>query len=167
MATADFGGTTFSGLLGTGTRLDAGRWGLEPFGTIRYSRLNEDGFTEEGAGGVNLIAQNRTADWLGSELGLRVTTTFLKERSAWLPEFRLAWDHDFGLSDREATVAFEAAPDAQFTVTGQAVEGDGVTAGLGLSYQTVSGWKASVRYNHTQSGDFQANGFMIRLGSGF
>ncbi|HEX7078827.1 MAG TPA: hypothetical protein VF363_10415 [Candidatus Eisenbacteria bacterium] len=167
VATSDHDGHSFSGLATVGRRLDAGRWGLEPFATVRYLHLSEKGFTETGAGSANLIVEPRSADWLGSDVGMRLSTRWVGDRSAFLPEILLGWTHDYGIDGRAIAASFEGDPSMSFTLDGQDVKRDGAILGAGLTYYTTGGWKASVRYDRGQRGDYRSNGFSIRLGSGF
>ena len=166
-AKSDHDGNSFSATLAAGRRMDVGRVGIEPSAAIRYVTLSEDGFTETGAEGANLIVSKRTSDWLGSDVGVRFLTSFLGERSAWLPEVSVLWNHDFGVDDRAITAAFAGAPDETFTLTGQGIDPEGFSLGAGLAYHTTSGWKASLRYDRSQRGDYSANSFSLRLGSAF
>jgi subtilase-type serine protease len=134
---------------------------------VRYARLSEDGFTETGAGSINLIVEPRTTDWLGSDLGVRLTTSFGGDRSALVPELILAWNHDFGLDDGAIEAAFEGDPSTKFTIDGQNIKRDGAALGVGLGYHTASGWKVNLRYDRVQRSDFQTNGLTLRVGSGF
>ncbi|MGE5177790.1 MAG: autotransporter domain-containing protein, partial [Bacteroidota bacterium] len=79
VATSQFDGTALTGLLTGGTRFPAGRWGIEPYGALRYAHLSEDGFAETGAGSVNLTVDKRKNDWLASDLGVRFNATFQDE----------------------------------------------------------------------------------------
>ncbi|MGE5177206.1 MAG: hypothetical protein ACM3JJ_12655 [Hyphomicrobiales bacterium] len=167
VAVSDHDGHSFSGLLTAGRRFDAGRWALEPFATARYLHLSEKGFTETGAGSANLIVEPRSTDWLGSDLGVRLSTRFVGDRSAFLPELLLGWSHDYGLDDRAIVASFEGDPSMTFTLAGQDVKRDGALLGAGLTYYTTGGWKASVRYDRGQRGDYRSNGFSLRLGSSF
>jgi uncharacterized protein YhjY with autotransporter beta-barrel domain len=160
-------GQSFSATLGLGRRVDLGRIGIEPSAAARYITLSEDAFTETGAGSASLVVSKRTSDWLGSDVGVRFLTTFMGERSAWLPELSAVWNHDFGIDDRVITAAFDGAPDETFTLAGQGIDPDGFSLGAGLAYHTSSGWKASLRYDRSQRGDYTANSFSLRLGSDF
>ena len=166
MATSRHGGTTLSALVTGGTRLPAGRWGIEPFASLRYARTSEKAFTEAGAGSVNLVVDKHATPWMQSDLGVRFTTSVLRDAYALLPEVHAAWSHDFGL-DRDITAAFQADPSMPFTLSGAKIDSEGLVAGAGLTYTTTSGWKASVRYERMQRGDYRSNGLMVRLGSGF
>jgi uncharacterized protein YhjY with autotransporter beta-barrel domain len=167
VAVGEYDGSTLSALLTGGRRFGAGAWALEPFASLRFAHLSEDGFTEKGAGSANLILESRATDWLGSDLGIRFTRTFQGERSAFVPELDLGWTHDFGLDDREIVAAFEGDPEMTFTLGGQEVSRDGAALGAGLGYVTASGWKASVRYERLQRSDYVSNGLTLRIGSGF
>ncbi len=167
IARGDFNGSAFSALVTGGRRLDAGRWAVEPFASVRYATLSSDRFTEQGAGSVNLIIDSRSSSQMNSDLGVRFSRAFTGERSAFMPELILSWNHDFGLDDREVVAAFAGDPSMTFTVTGQDVTKDGGTAGIGLNYVTTAGWKANLRFDHEQRSDFSANSLSIRLGSSF
>ena len=166
-AKSDHNGSSFSAVLAAGRRMDVGWLGVEPSAAIRYITLSEDGFTETGAEGASLIVSKRTSDWLGSDVGLRFLATSMSERAAWLPELSVVWNHDFAVDDRSLTAAFAGAPDETFTLAGQSIDKDGFSVGAGLAYHTSSGWKASLRYDRAQRGDYQANSFSLRLGSAF
>jgi outer membrane autotransporter protein len=167
VARSEHNGSALSALLTGGRRFDAGRFGLEPFASVRFARLSEDGFTEKGAESVNLVVESRATNQLGSDVGVRLSRSFVGERSAWIPELVLSWNHDFGLDDRPVTAAFEGDPSMTFTFDGQDVQRDGGSLGAGLSYLTTSGWKASVRYDRLQRSDYRANSLTIRVGSAF
>jgi len=167
VAEGKYNGSAITALATAGLRLNPGSWGLEPFASLRYAHLSEDGFTETGAGGANLIVEPRTTDWLGSDLGIRLSRGFLSGNSAWIPELMLAWNHDFGIDDRQVVAAFEGDPTNTFVIEGQDVARDGATLGAGLTFVTSGGWKASFRYDRLQRSDFQTNRISIRVGSAF
>jgi uncharacterized protein with beta-barrel porin domain len=166
-ATSDYNGSALSALLTGGRRFGTGSWGVEPFASLRYASLSEDGFTENGAGSADLIVESRTTSHLASDLGIRLSRSFLGEHSAFVPELLLSWNHDFGLSTRELVAAFEGDPTTTFTIDGQDIKHDGASLGAGLTFVTSSGWKASVRYDRQQRSDYRANSFSLRLGSAF
>jgi outer membrane autotransporter protein len=166
VAQSDHKGSTLSALFTGGRMMEAGRWGLEPFASLRYARLDEKGFTEKGAESANLVVEPRTTDWLGSDVGMRFTRSFVGEHSSLTPELRLSWNHDFAIDNRELVAGFEGDPSI-FSIDGQDINRDGGTLGAGFVYQTTSGWKASARFDRSQRGDFRANSFALRLGSAF
>ena len=168
IADGNYGGSTLSAILTGGRQCDAGSWRFEPFVSVRYARLNEEKFTEEGAGSANLIVESRTMDWLSSDLGIRLSRNFPGERKAFVPELLLSWNHDFNLeNDRPIIAAFEGDPSATFTMNGQNIRRDGVTFGIGFTYLTNSGWKAGLRYHRVQRSDYRANSLTVSLGSAF
>ncbi|MBN1559474.1 hypothetical protein JW998_04445 [candidate division KSB1 bacterium] len=167
VARGNYNGSVLSALLTGGRRFSAGRWGFEPFASVQYAHLSEEEFAEKGSGSVNLIVESRTTNWLGSDLGIRLSRIFLGERSAFVPELLLSWNHDFGLNDQPIVAAFEGNPSMTFTINGQDIQRDGVTLGAGLSFLTTSGWKASLRYDRVQRSDYKANSLTIRLGLAF
>ena len=167
VARGEYNGTALSALVTGGRRILAGRWSLEPFASLRYDRLSEDGFSETGAEAADLIVGSRTTDWLGSDVGMRFATCFAGRSSSFLPELRVGWIHDFALDNREFVAAFEGDPTMRFALAGQDIKKDGVAIGAGFSWHTLGGWKASVRYDREQRSDFSANSLTLRVGSGF
>ena len=69
-----------------------GQTTLEPLGGLQYSRLSIDGFTEAGAGVLNLVAPDRHASSTRSTLGGRAVKAFgrASAEATWL-EVRAAW----------------------------------------------------------------------------
>ena len=69
---------------------------LEPQGGFQYLRLSIDGFTEGGAGVLNLVAPDRRASSKRSTLGGRAVKTFGRANAeATRLEVRAAWAHEF------------------------------------------------------------------------
>ncbi|MBN2357271.1 autotransporter outer membrane beta-barrel domain-containing protein, partial [candidate division KSB1 bacterium] len=167
IALSDYQGSTWSVVMTGGRRFSSAAWGFEPFVSMRYAKLSEEGFTEKGAGSANLTVKSRTTDWLISDLGFRLSRNFLKKRSAFVPELLLSWYHDFAIDDCPIIAAFEGSPSTTFKINGQDIQRDGITMGTGISYISANGWKAGFRYVRMQRSDFQANSLVISLGSMF
>jgi hypothetical protein len=70
-----------------------GRLSVEPQAGLQYAELTVDGFTEQGADVLSLVAPERTVSSTRSFLGGRLVKTF--GRSAARLEARAAWAHDF------------------------------------------------------------------------
>ena len=69
-----------------------GQTTLEPLGGLQYSRLSIDGFTEAGAGVLNLVAPDRHASSTRSTLGGRAVKAFGRASAeATRLEVRAAW----------------------------------------------------------------------------
>ena len=73
-----------------------GRVSLEPQGGFQYARLSVDGFAEQGAGVLSLVAPDRRVSSQRSTLGGRVVKGFARaDVEAARLEVRAAWAHEF------------------------------------------------------------------------
>ena len=69
---------------------------LEPQAGFQYARLSVDGFAEEGAGVLSLVAADRRVSSQRSTLGGRVVKSFARaDVEAARMEVRAAWAHEF------------------------------------------------------------------------
>ncbi len=130
----------------TGWNLRLHRWTLQPFAALRYTFLDEEGYAESGAEGVNLRVNDRKTDALTSNLGLRFAYHFEKDGWLCIPEATIAWDHDFDLDDRRITAAFEGAPATTFVTDGRPIDRDGVVLGGALTVIRKNNLSLSLRY---------------------
>jgi outer membrane autotransporter protein len=130
----------------TGWNLSLKPWTLQPFAALRYTFLDEDGYAESGAEGVNLRVKERKTDSLVSNLGLRFACPFEKDHWLCIPEVTVAWDHDFDLDDRRITAAFEGAPTTTFVTDGRDIDRDGLVLGAGLTVIRKNNLSLSLTY---------------------
>ena len=72
-ADSDHDGDIFSAYLGGGYLFNVNKWTIGPFGSLIYVNLNEEGFTETGAYGLNLTVDRRKTDSLISKWSPRFT----------------------------------------------------------------------------------------------
>jgi len=145
-ASSEHAGDLFSAHLGGGYYFPVDEWRWGPFGSVLYTRLDEDGFKEKGVGALNLKVESRRSEALLSRLGLRAGRAFTLKNATLLPEVSLAWLHDFDIDDGVTTAAIAGAPGGSFSMPGQPVERDGVNTGVSLSLLSKSGYRASLKY---------------------
>jgi uncharacterized protein with beta-barrel porin domain len=129
------------------------RWTIEPFVSLQYTHLDEDAFSETGAGDVSLAVAERTTDSLVSELGLLLARVIRRENFTCIPEVSLAWNYDYAIDDRVLTASFAGSPGASFSLPGQDVEPHGLTTGAGLTFLFKEHVGTSLRYK----GEFRNN----------
>jgi len=139
------------------------KWTLEPFASVQYTHLDEDSFSETGAGGVNLLVDGRQTDSLVSELGLRLGRVIKAKSFTFVPELNLAWNYDFGIDDRVLSASFAGSPGASFRIPGQDVEPSGVTAGAGLTFLFHNDITTSVRYKGEFRDDYSGHAVVGEL----
>jgi len=142
----------------TGWNLRLDRWTLQPFAALRYTLLDEQGYTESGAEGVNLRVKGRKTDALISNLGLRFACHFEKDDWLCIPEATVAWDHDFDLDDRRITAAFDGSPTTTFVTEGRDIDRDGLVLGAGLTLIRKNNLSLSVKYTGELRSHYKAHG---------
>jgi outer membrane autotransporter protein len=162
-ARSDHDAHLFSGYLGGGYYFDFNPWAFGPYGSLQYIRLDEESFTEKGAGGVSLRVDDRQTDALVSELGLRMVGHFKGKYGNFLPEVSLGWGHDFDIDDHVVRASFAGSPGSSFSIEGQDVERNGLVAGAGLTFIHKSGISTSFRYKGDFRGDYKSNAIMGEL----
>ena len=166
-ARSDHDGDVLAATLGGGYLIARDDSVLEPFGRLRYVRLDEDAFTESGASSVNQQITSRDTDSLTSEIGMRVSRLYQKATGWLTTDASIAWLHDFDIDDRTITTSYTGAPASSFSIPGQDVERNGVTLGLGVGFETRKGVSTSLNYNGEFRDGFSAHGIIGRVGYRF
>ena len=135
VATANFNGSTTSAQVEAGVTY-RGRADITPMAGLTWTRQQQNAYTEQGAGALNLDVPGRRFDSLRSTLGVRAVLPFdtaggmrmaLEGRAAWAHEFR-----DQGVLN--ARLAGDPAG-ASFSVAGITIPRDSAVLGVGLAAQ--------------------------------
>lgn len=119
-ANASFNSHVITGFAEAGyTYKPQASFSLEPSVSIRESNLQQDGYTETGAPGLDLMVGDQSLNSTVSSIGMRLSHIFL-ESSAHPATLgaRAAWEHELGSTDDLVTAQFADAPGASFTVQG-------------------------------------------------
>jgi hypothetical protein len=109
-------------------------WRLEPYATLQYFRLDEDEFTETGAGTLNLAVDARQTEALFGEAGLAIGQ--LRSAGEGLFEWRLLLgvNHDFDIDDRRIAYTYEGSPGNVLDIEGRDVDTTSGILGGGIFY---------------------------------
>jgi fibronectin-binding autotransporter adhesin len=90
---------------------------LEPTVSIRESHLHQNGYTESGAPGLDLMTGDEDSDSVVSSLGLRLNRSFRANTAHPIDlGVRAAWDYQLTDIDNVISAQFADAPGAGFTV---------------------------------------------------
>jgi outer membrane autotransporter protein len=166
LSRSDHDANMFGATFGGGYRFDLGGFGLRPFLTYSYILLDEQGFTETGAGAANLAVNGRTTNSLVSELGLRAARAFQPEIGAFVPYLSAAWKYDYNIDDRTIISGVAGAPGTAFPLPGARIDQNAALVGAGLLF--VRGrWSLSAEYLGEFRGDYTSNGVFARGGFAF
>jgi outer membrane autotransporter protein len=130
VASSDFDSNTLSAYGEASYSLPMNGWTLQPLAGLSLSRNKADGFTETGAGALNLQVAGQTMNSSKSMLGAKASFDTGRIRL----EPRVIWAHEFGDLNTPMTAQFQGAASASpFLVSGAAVKRDTLILGFGAT----------------------------------
>jgi len=166
-ANGNFDGDLFGASLAAGWDVRAGSWLIEPLAGLDYQRLEEDGFSEHGAGYLDIDVAGRDTDSLVSSLGIRATRLIRTGGWELLPRVGLAWRHQLGDDRPELAASFSGYGSAPFTVQGARFPGEAAVMELGLSATLSQSCEFFADYRLGYADDYHAQtlsaGLMLRF----
>jgi outer membrane autotransporter protein len=138
-ATADFASQTLAGYGQVTYDIAMDGWTLQPSAALSISRNRSDGFTEQGAGALNLQVAAQTAHSLKSQIGAKASFNL----GGLQIEPRLLWSHEFGDVNSPISAQFQGGIGAgvitPFQIAGVALSRDVGIVGLGVSGEVAKG----------------------------
>jgi uncharacterized protein with beta-barrel porin domain len=120
---------------------------LSPFAGVAVGTVDQDGFTETGAGALDLHVAKQSQSSVRSTLGTRLTADLAVGSALVTTDLSVGWAHEFAPTNRGTTAAFVGAPAAGFQVTGAKVPGDSAVVGVGLATALFAGTSLYVHYD--------------------
>ena len=130
---------------------------LEPFANLTYLNYQSDSFKEKG-GAAALHASQQSQDATLSTLGVRGHTQLpLTSTSAVTLRGELGWEHQFGDTDREASLKF-AGSDTAFAVNSVPVARDGAVIKASAQMALTKDTLVSLNYSGLLSNRGNNNG---------
>ncbi len=121
---------------------------ITPFARFQGLTNSQNGFSESGAGALNLNVAAQTTGSARSVLGAEFAGAFGTEGSEKLAvQMRLGWAHEYANTARPVTAAFAGAPGQNFTVFGAAPQRDTATFSLAANTAVAQGVSLYARYD--------------------
>ncbi|MEX0653040.1 MAG: autotransporter domain-containing protein [Phycisphaeraceae bacterium] len=105
---------------------------VTPLASLEYLHYRQRGFTEEGAGPVNLDVDSSNTDALRSTLGIRLMHVMPLGDTVLVPEASLGWRHEF-LHDEQRTTARFVDTVTPFTIRSDGGSRDTAVLGAGAT----------------------------------
>ena len=149
VATSSVNGNQLNASLETGYDFKVAQFTLTPALTVYYSQAWVNGFTESGAGSLDLNVNSQSANSVQTGLGMRLSRPFQSGTTLMLPQIYAFYQHEFandsrGLDARLAqagsTFAFQTdSPSRDFAVLGA-----GVAVGLRKNLTLQANYNAEV-----------------------
>ncbi len=164
-ATADFDSSELRGTFHAEYNLDLGGGWVAPFGRLEYRKVDFDGFTEDGAGAVNLVVEGAKDSVLSPSLGVRAGTSFDTGVASLRPELTISYTFE-GESESFRDVAFLGAPGDRFRLQGIQPD-DYFTIGAGLFADIGAASGAFLRGGYTTGKNVKAASINAGVTIGF
>ena len=121
---------------------------ITPFARLQGTTNSQFGFTESGAGSLNLNVASQTTGSARSVLGAEFAGAFGPQgREKLAVQLRLGWAHEYADTTRPVTASFAGAPGTNFTVFGAAPARDAATFSLAANTAVAPGTTLYVRYD--------------------
>lgn len=105
-----------------------------------YQRLSEDGFSESGAGYLDLDVAGRETDRTYSSLGIRATRLVRAGGVNIMPRMGISWRHSLDGGGPEMDAAFTGYGSEPFTVNGADLPGDTAVLEAGFTASAGGGF---------------------------
>ena len=128
-------------------------WKLTPLASLEYSHLNIHGYTEEGAGALNLIVERQTYDFLELGLGTKLALPITNNSGTWRPEVHLKWLYDF-VGDPIQTHSRFSGGGGSFSTNGLDPAQSALNAGAGITFCSKGNMTISATYDFIYKDDF-------------
>ena len=139
--------TQLMGSLEAGYGLKLGPVTATPFAGLAIGSVDQDAFTETGAGVLDLHVAKQSQSSVKSSLGGRVTSDLALGSSLVTTDVSVAWAHEFAPTSRGVAAAFVGAPTAGFQVAGAKVPGDSALIGFGLATAVFANTSLDAHYD--------------------
>ncbi len=167
-AQASYSGQEYTGFVSTGYHFYARGFTITPLASLQYTHMNLDGYTETGAGDINLSVQSQSYDFLESGLGLKVAHPMRYRDRIYVPEVHFKWFHELSNPTVTNTASFVAPGSPAFTTPGLAAANDMLDFGTSLSFLSCScntrPWTVKAIYDYyLTSAQYFAQRAMIRF----
>lgn len=171
-AKGDYNGQDYTAFVMTGYHFTNPWFTLTPTVSLQDTYMKLDGYTETGAGNVNLSVDSQSYNYVQSGLGLKMARSFAIDGGAVVPEVHAKWLHGFNNPNAKNTAVFTAPGSPSFTTQGPETADDTFNIGLGLKILSCScgpdGWAVEGVYDHSwRNDDYHADEISLRLTSRF
>lgn len=133
-ASADYNGQQYTALVSAGKHfyLDQ-QVTVTPLASLQASHIHVDGYTENGAGDVNLRVDSQDYNFIQSGLGVKVERVIQSGHSTYSPEVHAKWLHDFKSTTMAQNAAFTGGG-AAFAVQGIQQDRELYNVGGGVTF---------------------------------
>lgn len=145
-ATADTEGNQLSVDVNGGYNIKSGNASFGPTVGIRYARVNIDGYTEEGAGSLNMKVEDQDAESLVLSVGAQASVAFDTGIGRVIPNVRASYEHELADDSREIETELVTQPGIPIATTTDEPDRDYAKLGAGVQVQFSENVSGSLDY---------------------
>lgn len=128
---------------------------LTPFASLQYNRIRQDGYSENGAGALDLKVEGTTAERVQSGLGAKLSGKMDLGRTKLLPSVHAQWVHDFKDGGIGSTASLEGGGGVFYT-PGQAINRNKLNLGGSLAFQTSRDTTLAIQYEYEGASGYRS-----------
>jgi outer membrane autotransporter protein len=162
IASSGFNGHPYAAFVDGSYEWKGDPWRIAPMISMSYVGQQEDGYTETGAGSLNLAVDDRRNDSAQAGGGVRVSRVFQLRYVKLIPTLKAQFGRELNTGSRDTNARFADTSESTFTMNGPESPADNTELGACLSAYSM-GFTGYIRYDHT-FGDWQNNGYAISAG---
>jgi len=150
-ARADTDGNQFSAGVNSGYVIRSGNFAYGPTIGLRYDRINIDGYTENGAGSLNMQVRDQDAESFILSAGAQAAVAFNTDVGTVIPNIRASYERELADNNREIVTELVTQPGIPMRTTVGDRDRDYIKLGIGaqvvfsenalgsIDYETVIG----------------------------
>lgn len=140
-------GEQLNASLASGYNFYSGGLTYGPYVRVTYLNANIDGYSEQGAEGLNLRVDDQDVDSLESVVGGQISYAFSQAVAVIVPHIRIEWHHEYFDNSREYSVSYvHRVNDASLTLKSDRLDGDYFNVGAGVSANFKHGLQGFLDY---------------------
>lgn len=167
-AASTYSGQDYTAFATTGFNIPLGGFTLTPLASLQYTLVDINGFTETGAGSIDLKVRSQRSDFLESGLGAKLSREFIHRDMLIVPEAHAKWLHELGNPQMTQTASFEAPGSASFATSGIKSADDIFNLGGGITLLSCGcsqhPWSVQAEYDYyTSNTNYTAHRGMIKM----
>lgn len=152
-ARGDYGGQQYSGMLEGGYEIPGGGFVLTPLASLQIMRLHINGYSETGAGALDLSVGAQDYNLFETGLGAKLAYPIRRGDVRITPEVHAIWLYDLAGDRQQATSRFSGGG-ASFTTQGVEPARSACNVGAKLTLMTESNVTVSLNYDFEKKTDF-------------
>jgi len=164
-ASGDFNGQQYVARGEVGYPIAMGATTVAPLGSLTYSHLGQDAYTESGGNGAALAVDSARTSSVTTDIGVKLEHGMTVSQGLLVPDLRIAWRHNYDSTRTAITANFAAATSGEtsFTVLGATPLADSAVISAGITLLRGNDLSLTARYEAQLGQGYVSNAASLRL----